>query len=335
MIFLYLHRIALWRRRREETRLDLRQLRYFVKVVEHGNVTHASEALHIAQPAVSQQMRNLERDLGMQLLERSPHGVAPTPAGRTLYRHALELLRQADGTHELLRRDAEVPQGRVSVGMPSSTARVLAIALARAVRDRYPGIMLELVDAPSADLGALVASARVDLAVAADALETRGVAMQRLLTEALYVIAWPAFPMPDGPVPLAALADMPLILPSAPNTIRHRVDWAMREAGLSYAVSFEASSTGLLFAAVMAKLGVTVLPWTAAHVEIAERKLKIAPVDHPLFVRDLSLCWPDTALISNAVQKVRAEIVDLFGRLGQRPEWTAAAPRSGSRRAAK
>jgi LysR family nitrogen assimilation transcriptional regulator len=125
--------------------MDLRQLRYFVKVVECGNVTRASEALHIAQPAISQQMRNLEADLGMQLLERSVHGVAPTAAGQTLYRHALELLRQADGTRELLRQDAELPQGKVSVGMPSSTARVLAIPLARTIRDRYPGIALELI----------------------------------------------------------------------------------------------------------------------------------------------------------------------------------------------
>lgn len=142
MIFILLDRIRLWLESGGAA-MDLRQLRYFVKVVECGNVTHASEALHVAQPAVSQQMRNLEQDLGMQLLERSVRGVAPTAAGRTLYQHALELLRQADGTRELLRRDADTPQGRVTVGMPSSTARVLAIPLARAVRDRYPGIMLE------------------------------------------------------------------------------------------------------------------------------------------------------------------------------------------------
>ncbi|WP_323120444.1 LysR substrate-binding domain-containing protein [Burkholderia alba] len=303
--------------------MDLRQLRYFVKVVEYGNVTHASEALHIAQPAVSQQMRNLERDLGMQLLERSPHGVAPTAAGRTLYRHAIELLRQADGTQELLRRDAELPQGRVSVGMPSSTARILAIPLARLVHERYPGIMLELIDAPSADLDNLIGRSRVDLAIGVDAVATRGVAVQPLLTEALYLIGWPDFPLPDAPVPLAEVARMPLILPSAPNTIRNRVDWAMREAGLAYDIRFEASSTGLLFAAVMAQLGVTILPWTAAHVELDERKLKLARVAHRLFVRDLSLCWHDTGLVSNAVLKVKETIVELFERLGRRPEWAA------------
>lgn len=306
------------------TRMDLRQLRYFVKVVECGNVTRASEALHIAQPAISQQMRNLERDLGMQLLERSVQGVAPTAAGQTLYRHAVELLRQADSTRELLRQDAELPQGRVSVAMPSSTARMVAIPLARTIRDRYPGIALELLEAPSAELGSLIGSGRVDLAVVVDAVETRGVAAQRLLTEALYLIAWPEFQMPREPVSIAELARMPLILPSAPNTIRSRVEWALREAGLPCEILFEASSTALLFAAVMAKLGVTILPWTAAHVELDEHKLKLAKVDHRLFSRDLSLCWHDTALLSNAVQKVKATILELFDSMGKRPEWAAA-----------
>lgn len=304
--------------------MDLRQLRYFVKVVECGNVTRASEALHIAQPAISQQMRNLERDLGMQLLERSVQGVAPTAAGQTLYRHAIELLRQADSTRELLRQDAELPQGRVSVAMPSSTARMVAIPLARTIRDRYPGIALELVEAPSAELGSLIGSGRVELAVVVDAVETRGVAAQRLLTEALYLIAWPEFQMPREPVSITELARMPLILPSAPNTIRSRVEWALREAGLPCEILFEASSTALLFAAVMAKLGVTILPWTAAHVELDEHKLKLAKVDHRLFSRDLSLCWHDTALLSNAVQKVKATILELFDSLGKRPEWAAA-----------
>ncbi|CAB3655928.1 HTH-type transcriptional regulator ArgP [Paraburkholderia sediminicola] len=304
--------------------MDLRQLRYFVKVVECGNVTRASEALHIAQPAISQQMRNLERDLGMQLLERSVQGVAPTAAGQTLYRHAIELLRQADSTRELLRQDAELPQGRVSVAMPSSTARMVAIPLARTIRDRYPGIALELLEAPSAELGSLIGSGRVDLAVVVDAVETRGVASQKLLAEALYLIAWPEFQMPREPVSIAELARMPLILPSAPNTIRSRVEWALREAGLPCEILFEASSTALLFAAVMAKLGVTILPWTAAHVELDEHKLKLAKVDHRLFSRDLSLCWHDTALLSNAVQKVKATILELFDSMGKRPEWAAA-----------
>jgi LysR family nitrogen assimilation transcriptional regulator len=330
--------------------MDLRQLRYFIKVVECGNITRASEALHIAQPAISQQMRNLERDLQILLLERSAHGVAPTAAGQTLYRHALDLLRQADGTRDLLLQDAALPQGKVSVAMPSSTSRVLAVSLMRTVRERYPGIVLEVIEAPSADIGVLINAGRVDLAVMADHLETHGVIAQRLITEALYLVAWPGFPIDRDSVPLAALADMPLILPSAPNSIRNRIEWALREAGLSCVIRFEASSTALLLEAVIAQLGVTILPWPAAHVEVNEHKLTLTRVDHRLFSRDLSLCWHDTRLSSslkpvasllvpqgglehlgtarhflerNAVQKVKASLLEMFELLGRRPEWAA------------
>lgn len=301
--------------------MDLRQLRYFIKVVECGNITRASEALHIAQPAISQQMRNLEQDMGMQLLDRSVHGVVPTAAGRTLYRHAVELLRQADGTQELLRQDAEFPQGKVSVGMPSSTARMLAIPLARTIRSRYPGIKLELIDAPSAELGGLITVGRVALAVNVDVAESRGVVSQRLLTETLYLVAWPEFSLPDGPVSIEALAKMPLVLPCAPNTIRSRVESAFQEAGLHCEVEFEANSTDLLFAAVKARLGVTILPWAAAHAELEQHKLKLARIDHRLFTRELSLCWHDTAVQSNAVQKVKATIFELFDGFGRQPGW--------------
>lgn len=301
--------------------MDLRQLRYFVKVIECGNITRASEALHIAQPAISQQMRNLELDMGMPLLERSVHGVVATAAGQTLYRHAIELLRQADGTREMLRQDADFPQGKVSVGMPSSTARMLAIPLARAVGQRYPGIKLELIDAPSAELGRLITVGRVALAVNVDVVETRGMAFQRLLTETLYLVAWPEFELAEDPVSIEALAKMPLVLPCAPNTIRNRVEFALQEAGLKCEVEFEANSTDLLFSAVKAQLGVTILPWAAAHAELVQQRLKLARIDHRLFKRDLSLCWHDTVVESNAVQKVKATIIELFEAFGRQPGW--------------
>lgn len=304
--------------------MDLRQLRYFVKVVECANITRASEALHIAQPAISQQMRNLEQDMGMQLLERSAQGVVPTAAGQTLYRHAVDLLRQADATHELLRQDAEYPQGKVSVGMPSSTARMLAMPLARTIRSRYPGIKLELIDAPSADLAGLITVGRVALAVEVDGVPTRGVVSQRLFSETLYLVAWPEFELAQTSVSLQSLAQMPLVLPCVPNTIRSRVESAMQEAGLPFAVEFEANSTDLLFSAVRARLGVTILPWAAAHVELAQQSLKLASIDHRLFSRELSLCWPDTAVHSNAVQKVKETILELFEAFEQQQGWAAA-----------
>lgn len=120
-------------------------------------------------------------------------------------------------------------------------------------------------------------------------------------------------------------------LPSAPNTIRSRVEWALREEGLTCKILFEASSTALLFAAVMAKLGVTVLPWTAAHVEVDEGKLKLAKLNHSIFRRELSLCWRDTPLVSNAVLKVKDTMRELVATLSTRPEWAAGSGRRARR----
>jgi LysR family nitrogen assimilation transcriptional regulator len=145
--------------------------------------------------------------------------------------------------------------------------------------------------------------------------------MQKLLTEALYLIAYPGLDLPCAPLPLTALAALPLILPCPPNTIRSRIDMALREARLPCEIILEASSTALLLAAVIAELGVTILPWSAAHAELAENKLKLVRIDDNLFSRDLALCWHGTGLLSNAVQKVKAAILELFESLGGVPEW--------------
>ncbi|MCY1364077.1 LysR substrate binding domain protein [compost metagenome] len=146
-------------------------------------------------------------------------------------------------------------------------------------------------------------------------------AFRRLLTETLYLVAWPEFSLSDEPVSIEALAKMPLVLPCDPNTIRSRVEFALQEAGLKCEVEFEANSTDLLFSAVKAQLGVTILPWAAAHVELVQHRLKLARIDHRLFKRDLSLCWHDTVVESNAVQKVKSTIFELFEAFKRQPGW--------------
>lgn len=293
--------------------MDLRQLRYFVKVVELGNVTRASEGLHIAQPAVSQQIRNLEQEMGMQLLERSSHGVTATAAGKTLYRHAQALLREADRTRELLKLDADVPQGKVSVGLPSSSSRMLAIPLAQRVVERYPGISLELIEIPTADMPGMIESGRIDLAIAADAVESPGVSKVHLFSEDLHMVMWPECEWPFDAISLSELARFPMILPGFPNSIRTRVERALSQQGLPFNILFEASSITLLFAAVQAKLGVTVLPWNTTYSELEGRKLRFSRIEYPHFSREISLCWHSTRLASNACAKIKEDILELIG----------------------
>jgi LysR family nitrogen assimilation transcriptional regulator len=95
--------------------MDIRQLRYFVKVVELKNITSAAEALFIAQPSLSQHMTNLEAELGVSLLERSVQGTRATAMGELLYRHAKTLLRQFEDTRSAIRQEPPAAKGTTSL----------------------------------------------------------------------------------------------------------------------------------------------------------------------------------------------------------------------------
>lgn len=291
--------------------MDLRQLRYFIKVVECGNVTRASELLHIAQPAVSQQIRNLEVELETILLSRMPYGVMPTEAGKTLYHHAVMLLQEADRTKEILKLDAEVPQGRVSVGLPSSTSKAFSLPLINAVLKHYPGIVLELLEIPTADMLDQLQNGRIDLAITADADEIPGLCKQPLFMEELCLVVWPEFELNQKPIHIMQIARMPLILPSAPNSIRIRMERAIKECGLPCNILFEVSSISLLFAAVQEKIGVSLLPRSVSHLDLVGGRVRFIQINHKDLRRELSLCWKKNIFLSNAAIKIKDIILDM------------------------
>src|SRR5271170_1846871 len=118
--------------------MQLRHLRYFVKIVEAGSFSGAAAAIHIAQPALSQQVAELEQMLGVELLHRNARGVRPTPAGEILYAEASSILRQVERIPGMVLSAAGDPQGIVSVGMSSTLAASLAGALMEASRKTLP-----------------------------------------------------------------------------------------------------------------------------------------------------------------------------------------------------
>jgi LysR family nitrogen assimilation transcriptional regulator len=99
--------------------MDLRQLRYFVQISETANFSRAAEILHVAQPSLSQQMKNLEDELGVELLIRHARGVTLTPLGQQLYDDARRILHEVDRARDTLRTQSQSPSGRISVGLPS------------------------------------------------------------------------------------------------------------------------------------------------------------------------------------------------------------------------
>lgn len=286
--------------------MNLKQLNYFVKIVEAQNMTRAAEGLHIAQPALSQQVTLLEEELGVELLNRSSRGIQATAKGNLLYRHAKTILRQVDNTRILLsKKDGEVT-GNVSLGMPSSTAKLLALRLMRLVKERYPAITLEIVDVPSADLTALVAHGRVDFSLVPDPQQPNDMRFVPLFREELYLMTGRGTFAPTKTISLRKIAEMPLILPSMPNTLRSRLEHAFLKSNLSFNLFGEASTSAILIPAVRAGLASTVLPYSAAHEEICNQLVDMNAIEGG-FGRDVYLCTSTTLPVSPATSTVIAQ----------------------------
>jgi LysR family transcriptional regulator, nitrogen assimilation regulatory protein len=303
--------------------MDLRQLRYFIKIVDYGNMTRAAEALNIAQPALSQQIANLESDLGIRLFNRSVHGVKPTRSGELLYRYARDILRQVANATEALQRESNRPGGRVSVAMPSSTARIVSNALLLEMRSRYPGITLELVENTSAELPAQVMHGRVDLAVVTVDMPIPGLLLQPIIREDLFVLMHPETRWTRRTMTLRELAKLPIILPSPPNNIRARIDLGFSKADLQYEVIAEASTTPLLISMVKSGLGVTVLPLSAISQE-PSGSIRTSRITKPSLSRELSVCSSAAFPLSVASEKVREVLIERLQNLIVTKKWRGA-----------
>ncbi|CAN7598874.1 LysR substrate-binding domain-containing protein [Caballeronia sp. LjRoot29] len=305
--------------------MDFKQLRCFARIAELGNMTRASEVLCIAQPALSQQIANLEAELNTRLFDRSAHGVRPTSAGEVLYRHARSLLKQFEDVRVAITQEGDRPNGRVSIGIPGSTGKILPVPLLRELIG-FEGILLEIVERPSAELIDLVAAGKLDIAITVDAQPRRGTTLTPVVLEELYVV----LPSKDKPkkssLRLKEVAAHPLILPSAPSTIRQRIEAALLDEHLKYRLVSEVSATDMLIRLVAAGIGWTILPWTAVADEMNDGTICISPISGRSLQRGLSLCVSDAFPLGRAAEVVRDSVVRILDRLLASGQWIGTIP---------
>jgi LysR family transcriptional regulator, nitrogen assimilation regulatory protein len=303
--------------------VELRQLKYFVKIAELGNMTRAAELLHVAQPALSQQMRNLETELGVQLFHRSASGLRATEAGSVFRVQAQLILRHVGEAVSLVHSERDMPTGEATLGLSSSTARMVAIPLLDMLRSTFPRLRVRFIEAPSDKLLKLLAAGDVDLVIAVNQSPTATVNVVPLIVEQFYVIRRPDAVSDGsaGSVSLESLAGLPLVLPGTPNSIREFLDTAFRRAALTSNVVSEISSTAVLVQAVLAGMGATVLPWSAVCEEVRAGRLVATPLAGPDTVRTLSLCTMPRAASTAATRIVHSLIVDVVAQLIDNGTW--------------
>jgi LysR family nitrogen assimilation transcriptional regulator len=243
--------------------MDLKQLEYFVRVAELGSFTRAAIELDVAQPALSRQVRLLEVELRQNLLVRNGRGAVPTEAGKLLLEHGRGILHQVERAREDLGRLRGGLAGRVAVGLPSSVARALTVPLTRAFREQLPEARLSISEGLSSALQEGLASGRLDIAVLYNAQPSRELDVAPLLEEELALVR--ARPPglqedpPPGPIPLAEVAMLPLVIPTRPNAIRMHVEAEMADIGCRPNVVLEIDGVSAILDLVLDGAGCAIL----------------------------------------------------------------------------
>ncbi len=292
--------------------MELRQLAYAEAVARHRHFTRAAEELHVAQSALSHQIRRLEAELGTELFERTSRRVVPTEAGEAVAARARRVLAEIDGVRGEVDELRGLVRGRVAIGalLPAGGIEVTRL-LARFTRE-YPGIEVALREGTAADMRTMIEAGELDVTfslVHGDLPEaTEGI----VLSEEEVVVAFTPGTAPEQEaVGVPALADLHLATPRSGSAIKLAIDEAFRDAGLEMQVSLESGDPYLIRCLVSDGFGAAVLPASitrregpAVETRPLEPRLRL-PV-HLLWRRDRHRSAAATAF----VDIVRAEVAN-------------------------
>lgn len=284
--------------------MDLRQLRTFVHVAEVGSLSKASDRLHVAQPALSRQVRALEDELKVALFTRHGRGMVLTETGALLLERATNILRQVEEARSDVISFSGDVHGSVVLGMPPTVADVLAGPLAERFQALYPNVQMRFVAAFTAHLIDWLQSGAIDLAILYDPESPGHLRIQPLLMEGLFLIAAAKAKLSlHRGVPFKRLADEALLLPTPQHSLRVLIERGAAEAGIQLSVAMEADSLTILKDLASRGLGSTILPLPPVHRDVEEMRLSAAPIVEPALSRRLVLATPTDRPISNATRR--------------------------------
>jgi LysR family tcuABC transcriptional regulator len=279
----------------------------------------------VAQPALSQHIAKLEAEVGKSLLIRTAKGVTPTENGTALHHHARFILRQLDQALSVARQEPGTVHGMVSVGLAATTVCAVGAPFMRRIRERFPGIVLNVVEGMSGHLAQMMRTGQLDLAILFSRDAVPDLPAEPIVEEELFVM----LPEDSDLVPprrvklsCADTADLPLILPTSIHGLRRRIASEFEQRNLSIHVVAEVDSLSLLMTCVRDGMGATIKPMSAALVDgrIREGWRTLAFSDANM--RRANFIYSvDAEQLSPAAAAVRAELRETIKQLVLQGEW--------------
>ncbi|MFC3226437.1 LysR family transcriptional regulator [Marinibaculum pumilum] len=286
---------------------NLEQLQTFAEVIELGSFSAAAQRAGMSQPAVSQQVRQLERLLEVRLIERVGRQAQATPAGAVLLRHVRQIQEEIAGAQQALAPHRDGVLGRVRIGTGATACIYLLPPVLRGLRARMPGLEITVRTGNTADILRLLESNDLDLALATMPIPGRALQVTPVHEDPL-VAVFPAGAAPAGrPVTPAVLADQPLLLYEAGGNTRQIIDRWFARGGRSPKPVMELGSVEAIKQLVGAGLGWAVLPRLAVAVPDPAAGLGAAPLSPPLS-RSLGLVLRRDKLLTRGLRETIAAL---------------------------
>ncbi len=259
--------------------LNLHHLRSFALVVRSGGIGVAARASGVSQPALSRTLRELERSVGVQLLERGPRGMRPTPVGRELFEHAQTIVAAERDAERLLGAAAGLQHAVLHVGASTTIATYLLPAAMARFATEHPGIEVRLVAAHTRALEEMLRRYQVDLALAEAPPNDPRIVATPWMTDELVVIAAPDHPLAAKRSILpAALSGERFVLRELASGTRDLVLSGLAAAGLEPRTSIAVDGTEVIKQLVVSGFGIAVVSRHAVVDQLASGRLCVLDV---------------------------------------------------------
>ncbi len=286
--------------------MNLRALQYLIKLAELQHFSRAADACYVSQPTLSTQIRKLEDELGVQLVERAPRNVQLTPVGKEVVARAKHVLRDVEQIHAAARRSRDPETGTLRLGLFPTLAPYLLPHVVPGIRARFPKLKLELAEEKTADLLRMIDDGELDAGLVALPVDDDGLEKEVLFEEP-FVMA-----LPENH-PLAArqtidvhdLDGTELLLLEDGHCLRDQALEVCSMANARERVDFHATSMETLRQMVAADVGVTLLPVMAVRPPIASTTgIALRSFKDPAPRRTIALVWRKTSPLGELIRNL-------------------------------
>jgi LysR family nitrogen assimilation transcriptional regulator len=305
--------------------LDLRRLRYFIKVAELGSLTRAAVALHVAQPALSQQIRLLESEIGVALLDRGPRGVTVTDAGQRMLAEARRLVDGMPALVERVRAPAD-PEGEVVIGLGQSIAPVLVVPLLQRASEYLPRVRIQVRELLGGLLSDLICSGAIDFALSLNTVTGRGIRSLPVFSEEMRLVGQQRLierhlkRRPSNNFAFREMHRLPLYLSRRGQFVRDTIENAARSKGISLNLVAEVDSMYILKELALSGAGCCVLSHSNVRREQEDHNLYIGRISGPVIRRDVFLVQHEA--LSRQAYEVAKLSIDVLAEMVADNAWS-------------